>query len=428
LETLALRENEPIKLRRLEIIRNEGTHRPLLNNTDLDPDGNYYSDLAMSSEYCSPVQLLHRLKEVSHPFPIVHLNCRSITHKINEIQALLHQLSVNILAVTETWLTEPMADTIPTETWLTETMVDTIHISGYQFVQKPRKKGRGGGTGFFIREGIEFSIMNLPCADNSNFYESMFIRVASKKCADMVVGVLYRPPGTNLNEFNMEIDVLLATLTTKINPNRKVFLMGDFNVDLLATHVHVPTSDFINCMLTHHFLPLILQPTRITNTTATLIDNIFTNSSRCVIDSAIIISDISDHLPIVTWLDFALDNPPTLKASKPKLVRHISKDSITCLKNSLTTVDWTPVYDLCAENKTTLSYTAFMQIFKPAYDDACPMILQKTSKRNSPVQPWMTKGLLISTKKKEKLYNKYIKKTRLRIKLSLLIIGTNISY
>src|ERR1043165_5718524 len=158
----------------------------------------YYSDLTMESDYYSPAQLLHRCNDASHPFTILHLNCRSITYKINEIQTLLHQLSVNILAVTETWLTEPM--------------VDTIHIPGYQFVHKCRKEGKGGGTGFFIREGIEFSIMNLSCADNSNLYESMFIRIASKKCADMVVGVLYRPPGIKLNEFNMEIDVLLATL------------------------------------------------------------------------------------------------------------------------------------------------------------------------------------------------------------------------
>src|ERR1043165_2815496 len=105
-------------------------------------------------------------------------------------------------------------------------------------------------------------------------------------------------------------------------------------------------SSTVGPILTHHFLHLILQPTRITSTTASLIDNIFTNSSRCVIDSAIITSDISDHLPIITWLDFELDNSLTIKTIKPKLVRHISKDSITYLKNSLTTVDWTPVHDL----------------------------------------------------------------------------------
>ena len=50
-------------------------------------------------------------------------------------------------------------------------------------------------------------------------------------------------------------------------------------------------------------LPVITQPTRITLNTATLIDNFFTNRISKIIDSAIIVEDISDHLPIMTWIE-----------------------------------------------------------------------------------------------------------------------------
>ena len=48
----------------------------------------------------------------------------------------------------------------------------------------------------------------------------------------------------------------------------------DHNMDFLKSHVHVPTNDFIEEILTTGLLPTISRPTRITKSTATLIDNI----------------------------------------------------------------------------------------------------------------------------------------------------------
>jgi hypothetical protein len=46
------------------------------------------------------------------------------------------------------------------------------------------------------------------------------------------------------------------------------------------------------------FFPIITLPTRITSHTATLIDNIFTNHPDNYSFSGLLLSDISDHLPI----------------------------------------------------------------------------------------------------------------------------------
>ena len=52
-------------------------------------------------------------------------------------------------------------------------------------------------------------------------------------------------------------------------------------------------------MYANSYVPLIKQPTRVTNNTKTLIDNIYTN---CItdhhIESGIFYTDISDHFPI----------------------------------------------------------------------------------------------------------------------------------
>ena len=55
-------------------------------------------------------------------------------------------------------------------------------------------------------------------------------------------------------------------------------------------------------------MPVILKPTRITQHTATLIDNIFTDDIEALESSSngIIFSDISDHLPIVHVRNYKL--------------------------------------------------------------------------------------------------------------------------
>ena len=56
------------------------------------------------------------------------------------------------------------------------------------------------------------------------------------------------------------------------------YIMGDFNIDLIKTGTHGPTSDFIEGVTSVGFYPLISLPTRLTNNTATLIDNILTSN------------------------------------------------------------------------------------------------------------------------------------------------------
>ena len=76
--------------------------------------------------------------------------------------------------------------------------------------------------------------------------------------------------------------------------------MGDFNIDLLKSESCDFAGKFFEQLITSSFMPLIPKPTRITQHTATLIDNIFTNDIEALESSSngIIFSDTSDHLPI----------------------------------------------------------------------------------------------------------------------------------
>ena len=73
--------------------------------------------------------------------------------------------------------------------------------------------------------------------------------------------------------------------------------MGDFNINLYNYCSHTETNDFINLMVSNYLLPHILHPTRVTDHSATSIDNI--SSNNCELDtlSGNLLCQISDHFP-----------------------------------------------------------------------------------------------------------------------------------
>ena len=56
---------------------------------------------------------------------------------------------------------------------------------------------------------------------------------------------------------------------------KSIFLLGDFNVNLLNYNEHNETNEILDSLASNLLIPLILQPTRITSHSNTLIDNIF---------------------------------------------------------------------------------------------------------------------------------------------------------
>ena len=74
--------------------------------------------------------------------------------------------------------------------------------------------------------------------------------------------------------------------------NKQIFIMGDFNINLLNFDSHKPTTEFVTNSLSCTFLPCINHPTRISHSSSTMIDNIFTNSIDSDITCGNILSQI----------------------------------------------------------------------------------------------------------------------------------------
>ena len=99
----------------------------------------------------------------------------------------------------------------------------------------------------------------------------------------------------DVSDFNKNY---LNTLLDKLSKeNKQVFLHGDFNIKLLNYNDHQPTNEFLDSLASNFFIPYILQPTRTTSHSKTLIDNIFSNIISHEMISGNITATISDHLP-----------------------------------------------------------------------------------------------------------------------------------
>ena len=71
---------------------------------------------------------------------------------------------------------------------------------------------------------------------------------------------------------------------------------------------HNPTNEFLDSLAFNSFIPLILQPTRITNHSNTLIDNTFSNAIEPDIILGNLTATISEHLPQIAIITNVFGN------------------------------------------------------------------------------------------------------------------------
>ena len=101
----------------------------------------------------------------------------------------------------------------------------------------------------------------------------------------------------------------LNQMLEKVSKEEKqIFLLGDFNINLLNYNTLQPTNDFLDS-LASTTIPYILQPTRLTSHSKTLIDNIFSNILSTEVISGNLTATISDHLPQFLFAPNILSNP-----------------------------------------------------------------------------------------------------------------------
>ena len=162
-----------------------------------------------------------------------------------------------------------------------------VDIPGYTFY-KTSSFTQNGGVGLYIKNSLTFNA-RIDLDTYADDFETVWVEIGNKKTRDFLVCCVYRHPSSDVDNLTSHFQNLLS----KISSNKLLFIMGDFNINLLDYASHKPTSDFINNFL-HSLLPCIHHPTRVSEYSASVIDNIYTNDN---ITSGNILMQITDHFP-----------------------------------------------------------------------------------------------------------------------------------
>ena len=130
-------------------------------------------------------------------------------------------------------------------------------------------------------------------------FECVAVEIDMGKNRNVIVACIYRAQGSKIDVFQDKFEQLLDTQ----NNQKTLLISGDFNIDFLNQSKCKFTSDFLDALHTRSLFSLIRQPSRITSSCATLIDNIVTNDVQKIAQSGLLINDLSDHLPVFTICD-----------------------------------------------------------------------------------------------------------------------------
>ena len=109
----------------------------------------------------------------------------------------------------------------------------------------------------------------------ANQLESTFVEIIKSKKSNLVIGWLYKHPSMEVLDFKNNFLKQIFEIVSK--KRKQVFLLGDFNINLLSYNDHQPANDFLDSLASNSFIPYILHLTRFTSNSKALIDNIFSN-------------------------------------------------------------------------------------------------------------------------------------------------------
>ena len=205
------------------------------------------------------------------------LNVNGLGSHLDEVQLLLKDLGIHILALNEAKLDS----SIPKE--LTE-------ISGFQ--QKCLDRSRDGGVvSLYVRDTFKMAARDDIPADG---LELLCIEISPPKSKPSLVVAWHRPPSDPVDSFS-KLEKALAYLDKE---GKEIIFLGDTNCDLAKKSTDQPLDNnakhICDIYELFSFRQLIEEPTRVTLGTASIIDHVAT-CARNIVKSGVHEVSLSDH-------------------------------------------------------------------------------------------------------------------------------------
>lgn len=300
----------------------------------------------------------------------------------DDLCSAIDSSSADIVVLTETWLSSSVKNS---EIFCCE--------KSFKVYRCDRGERTGGGVLIAIASHIESFCVRL----NSELEITwVCLHLNNQK---LILGVCYRPPSNNHSFVTSLHDAINSSIIRF--PSVPIILLGDFNYpNIVWTGLHAyshpfssDATDFINMCSDFSFSQLMTLPTRITHTTANILDLILTTSSS-LISSISTMQGISDHSLIHFVIDVPVRNAPKIQ----KKIRDYAKGNFEAINSELSFFldDYLPLF-------SERSIQENWDLFKTQVVHLTNTYIPLRNISVNPQSPWFNTTLKrLSNKKKQK--------------------------
>ena len=352
--------------------------------------------LITKSHYFDYDKLIHMMNETDENthLSILNLNARSLIKNIFEFRSIISTFPYLFDLITIE------------ETWIDSSLEHLVNIENYTLITKHKEKCKEGrGLCIYIQNGLKYKLRpDLMCPnDCQDSFDYIFIEVSHEtKKNNTLVGLIYRPPGNStVDKFSDHLDGLLSDIKKE---KKRIILTGDTNINLLKTSQHAPSAKYFDMLLSHGMIPKVTVPTRVTHSSATLIDHVFVNEGPNVNCSLVgtLQSCMSDH-----YMNFIfLKNEGNPIHPKSITYRPYTENNVLKLKNALSNHNFNEIYSTTDPNN---AYDSLSNTIIQHLDKFIPEKTVRFNKYKHRKEPWVTKEILSSIKERDQLHKKIIK-------------------
>ena len=233
---------------------------------------------------------------------------RSIKSKSDQVQHLLNDSNLDFLCLSETWLHKYSPSAV-------------FSAPGYNIYRRDRLGSKVGGVLIYAKDIFNCKEIHVS---NQNGLELICLDIPLSPQMSFVLIVIYRPPLSNI-DFYEKLDNLLK----QCNFQKEVIIMGDLNINWEDKQNRKNLKRVMDGM---DLTLLIHGPTKMTNSTSTHIDLVFSNRPERILKSFNMLTGLSDHNLIVVARKLNSKRFKPLAASEshtiPRNEQHNFKTSI----------------------------------------------------------------------------------------------------
>ena len=324
---------------------------------------------------------------------IIHLNCRSIVRKEEELQNIIEMLDPDIICLSETWLDI----SVPSNSHIPENYKMIRKDRTENFQQKYKKKN-GGGVAILYKSKLN---LNIKKTLNDDTEDILWAEVKMKK--SFLVGVLYRPSYSKMLDDTDGPSTLEKNIRKATEITNQLIITGDFNIDLRDEENNLTTS-LKDTYETFSLKQIVKKPTRVNPGTgkASLIDHIWVSPEINIKSTGTFIG-LSDHFGTYTKIPKSFINfEPTPIIKSRNFKNYIKENFAEDIKERLANSN---IHSLIKENKLNAATETLIDIIRETASIHAPFKYRKKRKKRK--VPWSTTELQNNIKKKNELLFDY---------------------